>query len=769
MRKGARELRRVEQFGRMLDTRRLPVVRWTVDYGDGSRPSEVIVPHAWRQDMPVSYEGPVRYRTTIEVPRGEPHLLFHGISYAAEISVDGEPVLTHRGLWDAFAVPLDRWVGQTVPIEVAVIKNGGASYPVRDVASGFLPFVYHTFGGFHGRVELLRDAPVLDHGPAASRVHVDGHRIYVDGRPFYMRGLLHWGWYPEVGHVNAPEETIRQEVRDAKALGFNLVKFCLWVPPQRYLEILREEGMFAWMELPLWDPSGDAERQAEIADELERIVRQYRHHDNVVVWTVGCELSASTPAEYRRYLTQMVRNLTHCPLVKDNSGGAEMYGGDLREYGDCYDFHPYCDTPFYPAVLDTLLPAARRRMPILLGEFNDIDVHRDLARTGDELPYWASTLPELNEKGVRWQYDLPNVLDTSRFATQPSRSGHASLMESSRRKALYIRKTVQETVRARDAIAGYVITGWRDTPISSAGFFDDWGAPRFSPAEVAPWNGPDVLFLIPTRRPPWVTGGNRPGFLYSQCQFTGQVYWRVGLHSETGARVGLTWSIRDANGRLVAQGADERLDVPALESTEIGQIHWECDTPGEYVLRVEAGATHNEWPIWVVPPLGKEPLAGWSKYDPSRLLDDLAVAGGPNLIATRPPADLSERLARGERVLLFATEEVTQPVPFWRESAYEFHDEEFWASVPFAERWERFYPISGDQALDEAWLRTNVGEYEVLMNRVDVRTYVESPALIRAGGLIATTLRPFGGLGTQPTALARNAAGVELLRALVGL
>jgi hypothetical protein len=690
------------------------------------------------------------------------------VSYAAEVVVAGESVLTHRGLWDAFAVPLHKWAGQAVEVEVVVIKNGGTTYPVRDVASGFLPFVYHTFGGFHGTVELMMETPVLDHGPVPTRVHVDGSRMYVDGRPFYMRGLLHWGWYPEVGHTNPPDETIRQEIRDAKALGFNLVKFCLWVPSQRYLEILREEGMFAWMELPLWDPTSDADHLAVMAAELERIVRQFRHHDNIVVWTVGCELSTSTPADYRRYLTQMVRNLTGCPMVKDNSGGAEMYGGDLREYGDFYDFHPYCDTQFYPEVLDSLLPGARKRMPILLGEYNDIDVHRDMARTGDELPYWASNLAELNDKGVRWQYDLPGVLDDSRFALHPSRSGHAALMESSRRKALYMRKTVHEAVRARDAIGGYVVTGWRDTPISTAGFFDDWGNMRFSPAEVRPWNDEEILFLLPTRRPPWFHGGNRPGYLYPLAQFTGQVFWRVGFHSAGGGQHGLTWIIRDAQGRVVAQGAEERQEVPALESVELGEISWMCDTPGEYILQVEAGTTRNEWPIWIVAPLAKEPLAGWSKYDPSRLLDDLPVDGGPNLLATRVPVDLKARLDRGERVILFAVDEVTNLAPFWRESAYEFRNSEFWASVPFASQWERLFPVAGDQVLDTAWLKANVGDYEVLLNRVDSRTYVDAPVVVRAGNLLITTLRPFGGLGVEPTSLGKNAAGIELLRALIG-
>lgn len=752
----------------MLDNRRLPVVRWTVDYGDGSRPSEVVVPHAWRQDLPVSHEGPVRYRTTIDVPRGEPHLLFHGVSYAADVSVAGEHALTHHGIWDAFVVPLHKWAGQTVEVEVVVVKNGGPTYPVRDVASGFLPFVYHTFGGFHGTVELFREKPILDYGPATSRIRVEGTRLYVDGKPFYMRGLLHWGWYPEVGHTNPPDETIRQEIRDAKALGFNLVKFCLWVPSQRYLEILKEEGMFAWMELPLWDPSSDPDRLAGMAAELERIVRQFRHHDNIIVWTVGCELSTSTPAEYRRYLTQTVRNLTQCPMVKDNSGGAEMYGGDLREYGDFYDFHPYCDTHFYPAVLDTLLPGARRPLPILLGEYNDIDVHRDMARTGDELPYWASNLSELNDKGVRWQYDLPGVLDDSRFANHPSRSGHAKLMETSRKKALYMRKTVHEAVRARDAIGGYVVTGWRDTPISAAGFFDDWGNMRFSPEEVRPWNDEEILFLLPTRRPPWFHGGNRPGYLYPLAQFTGQVFWRVGFHSAAGGDVGLTWSVRDASGRIVAQGAEDRVSVEPLSATEVGEISWMCDTPGEYVLSVEAGTMANEWPIWIVAPLAKEPLAGWSKYDPARLLDDLLVDGGANLLATRVPSDLNERLERGERVILFAADEITSLAPFWRESAYEFRNDEFWGNVPFAHQWERLFPIGGDQVLDPAWLKANVGEYEVLLNRVDVRTYVDAPVVVRAGNLIITTLRPFGGLGVEPTSLSKNAAGVELLRALMG-
>jgi hypothetical protein len=740
----------------MLDTRRLPVVRWTVDYGDGSRPSEVILPHAWRQDVAVTYEGPVSYRTQIGVPRGNPHLLFHGVSYQAEVYLDGELALRHEGLWDAFAVPLSAYAGKGVDVEVRVTKNGGSTFPVRDVASGFLPYVYHTFGGMHGMVELLHDRPVLDHGPAKPRAVVQGRRLIVDGSPFYLRGLLHWGWYPELGHTNPPDDLIRQEVREARELGFNTVKFCLWVPSHRYLEILAQEEMFAWMELPLWDPSADPDRQEAMAEELERIVRQYRHHDNILVWTVGCELSTSTPAAYRERLTNLVRNLTGSPLVKDNSGGAEMYGGDLREFGDFYDYHPYCDTPFYPAVLDSLMPGPRREMPILLGEFNDIDVHRDLARIGDELPYWASNLPELNDPGVRWQYDLPKVLDHSRFATQPTRSRHAVLMESSRGKALFMRKWVHEAVRARDPIAGYAITGWRDTPISSSGMFDDWGAARYTADECAAWNGDEVLFLIPNRRPPWVDGGNRVGWVDPLNHFVGQVFLRVGMHAREEAEVGLTWRIVDEGGATVASGAEPRVKLASLTATEIGEIDWSATTPGSYRLEVEAGSARNEWPLWVVLAWDPSELDGWSVHDPAGHFGTLPKRDGDRILATAMPPDGSGP------ALVFLTAEGTVRMPFWREAAYEFHDDAFWEGVPFAERWERLLAISGDAALMPEFAKG-----EILMNRVDTRTYAEHPVLVRQGDRIVTTLRPFGGLGVQPPSLARNPAGVALLRALM--
>lgn len=711
--------------------KRLLVENWTVDYGDG-HVENVCVPHAWKQDVSVTFEGPVLYRTELEVPRRPSVLRFHGASYAADVRISGQPVAAHKGIWDAFDVDLRPFSGKRVSIEVSVVKNGGPTYPVRDVASGFLPYVFNTFGGIHGEVEVL-DAGIEPPPLPPTRVQVDGHRIFVEGKPFYPRGLLTWGWYPEIGHTNPPVETIRAEVQAAKRVGFNLMKFCLWTPPHHYLKVLREEGMEAWLELPLWDPSSDPVKLQVIADEIERIVRQYRHHDNIICWTIGCELSQATPPEYRRRLVNLVKSLTGCPLVKDNSGSAEMYGGDLREFGDFDDFHPYCDLPFYPPVLDSLLPGPRPDRPVLLGEFNDIDVHRDLARLADDLPFWGSRMAELNDQGVRWLHEMPTILATNRFAQEPRANRHKELMESSRRKGIFIRKFVHESVRAREALAGYVVTGIRTTPISSAGFFDDWGEIRFTPEECLPWNGPDVLFQIPIRRPPWVHGGNRPGWLDPYNFFAGQVFIRIGIHSETGSRAGLIWTIRDEDGQVVAQGALEPMEIPALTSMQIGEISWTCDRAGSYRLDVEFGEAVNAWPINVFDCVTDAEKERWpvSELDPICRIGNLEIR----------------------------TSEGTIPMPFWREAAYQFEGDAW--GLP--ERWERFQAISPDRALDPGALPE---DYEVVINRIDVRTYTEHPIAVRTKNGIVTTLRPFGGLGIQPAGLSRNPSGVELLRAM---
>src|SRR5688572_32718759 len=73
-----------------------------------------------------------------------------------------------------------------------------------------------------------------------------------------------------------------------------------------------------------------------------------------------------------------------------------------------------------------------------------------------------------------------------------------------------------ELLRTYEEISGYVITGERDTPISTAGM---WTGPeegaedlKFDAGEFAAFNGDVVLSLGWDKRRHWINGGDRAAY-----------------------------------------------------------------------------------------------------------------------------------------------------------------------------------------------------------------------------------------------------------------
>ncbi|MBV6491029.1 MAG: hypothetical protein KJZ62_05510 [Fimbriimonadaceae bacterium] len=747
---------------------------WTVDYGSG--PTPVTLPHAWGQEVDVRWEGPATYRTALKVPDRPCWLVLDGVSYAAEVRIEGSVACHHKGVWDSFSVDLSPWIGTSIAVEVEVVKNGGPTYPVRSVASGFLPFVFHTFGGLYGGAFLSDANPnLLSVGPPPEpRVAVEGNRLFVDGEPFYVRGALSWGWYSSIGHPNPPDDLFRTEVRRLKELGFNLYKFCLWVPRRRMLEILEEEGMFAWIELPLWDPSPTPSDQEQILRELEAIVRQYLHFSNVIAWTCGCELSSSTSAEFRRRLYERVKQLTGCPLVKDNSGGSEMYGGELEEFGDFADFHPYCDLPFFEPVLQSLSNWGRLQKPILLGETNDADTHRDLAKLRDAAPYWASPDPRLNDPGVRWVHDLPAYLQTSRFAVDPKGSDSAELLLASYDRARFLRREAADAMRRCPDVAGYVVTGLRDTPISTAGMFDDFDQDKFSPSDLD-WNRENRLLLLPSRRPPWIHGGNRPGWIDPYNHYAANMHFRVGFHG-TRTEASLACRIMGPQGETLHQAIRPPVATDPHRATEVGAIACWIELPGRYLANFDFAETRLEVPFWVHPALTDEERTGFLSLDPCEGPQSIGSGERNVEIHYRFTQDTVRSLEASGALIALLTGPETRGAPFWRECAHEF-DSGFWGPLGARGRydypWERLLPVSADSVLKDEFVESlrRWGTVEVLLRRIDLRSYKEEAVMVEVRGeshrSIFTTLRPFGGLGTQPIGVGRNPAGAALLRRMI--
>ncbi len=678
--------------------------------------------------------------------------MFDGVSYHASVTVESggdRQTHTHTGIWDAFSVPVPP-SDQPERIEVSVTKNGGPSYPVKETLAGFLPYVFNTFGGIFRPVRVVTSDEdplgVLAVAPPP-RIAVNCTRLSRDSQPIFMRGVLTWGWYPGSAAPHPSPDECAKELALIAGMGFNTVKFCLWLPPHHMLELLADHGLVAWIELPLWMPRSSPEFWQQAERELTAIVRQYRRHGSIIAWTLGCELGNETPVGFRERMVRMIRDETGCPLVCDNSGSAEMYGGDLREHGTFRDFHPYCDTQFFRPVLESL--AGDGKVPVLLGEFNDYDHVRDLPALKADVPYWASTDPGLNDQGVRWQHDFPGIL-----AGDLPQIDYAACIRFSVSKSHFIRRRVHETVRSIPSFSGYVVTGWVDTPVSTSGMVSDSLEPVYGPQHWGMWNQPDQYFLLPHRRPPWVAGGNRPAWADVQTAFSGMVQIQVGLHSEAGASGEFEVGFVGVHKELV------RIDVPALEPTLLALVTAELGQ-GRHLLEASGPGGHASWPVMVFDPLVEIPAEAAGHAGAV-----LPCCGGETSVFVGSWQEFSAW--KPDREWIAFIDRGCETLPFWRECVFTYSDP---GSMPFANRWEWLFCVAGDQFFSD--VQTGEIEAEQLMERWDTRTYTRTSVLARGvkdkvPGL-ATTLRPWGGLGSQPGVYAHNPAGHGLVAALTKL
>ncbi len=339
----------------------------------------------------------------------------------------------------------------------------------------------------------------------------DGNRTLLNGQPVCLRGALSWGWDPDVIAPYYTRDKARQEFRILRAMGFNLVKLCLFLPNQAYFDTADEEGMLLWVEFPMWLPEVTEALCAQAPGEYADYVRLTRRHPSVVLYTLGCEMDRSVGSVLLGTLNQVVRDSVSHVLICDNSGSGESYGGLDFDFADFTDYHPYYDLHYFEPLLDNWRRDWKLPRPWIFGEFNDQDGFRDLAElaaaAGGHKPWWMTEdLPV-----ATWRPEARAIVEAeARLAPVLADWEPRELVAIANRQALVTRKYTLEAVRRRAGMGGYVVTGLRDTPIATSGVLDDLGRPKWDPAEFRTFNADTVLCLEVGRRRRWTHGGDRP-------------------------------------------------------------------------------------------------------------------------------------------------------------------------------------------------------------------------------------------------------------------
>lgn len=628
----------------------------------------------------------------------------------------------------------------------------------------------------------------------------EGEQLLLNHRPICLRGVLHWGWDPDLIAPAFSDEQIRREFRAIRELGFNLIKLCLFVPNRRYYEIADEEGVLLWQEWPMWQPKLTEELRTVLVEEYAAYMRLAAHHPSIAIYSVGCELDESVDAEILTQLTLLMRRAASGALVCDNSGTAEAYGGAELDLADFYDYHTYTDLHFFEPMLDHWRRDWRTPRPWIFGEFNDSDNYRDL-----------NAIIAANEGKRPWWITEENPLHTSRpqvaaLLAQLQRIEDADLgftpeelTTLSRAQSLTVIKYILEAVRRRSGVGGYVVTGIRDTPINTSGVLDDFGNTKWSAAKLRQFNDDAILCLEVDRRRVWKNGGDRPDRL-------DMFNWRSGdiprfhfvLHN-TGealsANAYFEWRIVDMDGNLQMGGSYPLPAEPWLgRPYKVATVQQELPgvvSPAEFRLnaRICDGAREieNQWPLWIYPKLQHD-AATFAVYDPNGCLSDWGELFAQEstidlescvelpsvLVVTTLTLRLLEYLRAGGKVLLIqqgCNPLPVRQVPFWRESIKLLYPHPIWSRFPHRGFTDlQFFGLATDFAFDTSRIKEFLRDLHLarpLLRRLDAREFHVTDYMIEIhigrGRLVASTLRFQGGAGAQPSGLRRNVVGHYLL------
>ncbi|MFN9182825.1 MAG: glycoside hydrolase family 2 TIM barrel-domain containing protein [Planctomycetota bacterium] len=438
------------------------------------------------------------------------------------------------------------------------------------------------------------------------RIAATTDSITLNGRPLVIRGVLNWGYAPPSFAPSLDEQWMRREIELARERGFNLMKFCLWVPPRRYLELCDELGMLAWLEYPTWHPQLDQQHLPELQREFQEFFEYDRNHPSVLLRSLTCETGPGADINVIRDLYQRCKLAVPGAIVEDDSSWISW-----NRVSDFYDDHPYGNNHTWVRTLDGLKQYISEHdpKPLVLGEAIAADsfqlpgghnfTPRSTAQAiaprpaGRELKLTSPHAPWSEQANATWQAEIRTLSNRLRLESRLDQ-----LPLDSRHYGLLMRKYQIETYRREVPQGGYVVSVIRDFPKAAMGLVDFANQPKHSASDWG-FQG-DGMILLSTQADRRSFHSNEPASLKFQLAWSGPQPKPAGT---------FRLALADSDGTNPRE-----LQLATVEPTEFGQpaklqvafTPPSVGQPTRLVLQAawnESGKPEirNEWPIWVFP------------------------------------------------------------------------------------------------------------------------------------------------------------------------
>ncbi len=314
--------------------------------------------------------------------------------------------------------------------------------------------------------EQGRRLDVVKSYTALRAIGVQGDRIVLNGRPYPLRMVLDQGYWPESG-ITAPDDAaLRRDVELAKAMGFNGVRKHQKIEDPRYLYWADRLGLLVWEEMPSAYRFTKRSVERVTREWMSALARDYSH-PCIIAWVPineswGVPNLPDNPSErhWVEALYHLTRTFDRTRLVVGNDGwesvatdviGIHDYDDDPAQIAHRYHAHenrPKLFRHARPGGRILVLGGgeaheAHADHPVILSEFGGMSCSDDATRT--------------------WGYR--RCKNPAEFAREY--------------------KTLVETVRKLDLLAGFCYTQFADTYQEANGLLYADRTPKFPLDEIA--------------------------------------------------------------------------------------------------------------------------------------------------------------------------------------------------------------------------------------------------------------------------------------------
>ncbi|WP_170308028.1 glycoside hydrolase family 2 protein [Paenibacillus dakarensis] len=329
-------------------------------------------------------------------------------------------------------------------------------------------------------------------------------QLYLNHKPLFVRGALDQAYYPDTIYAAPSDEWIRNEIRLAKQMGFNLLRKHIKVEIPRYLYWADRMGMLIWAEPPnvvKWS----AQSRRRFYDELLGMIIRDFNRPSILIWSLyneewGLEWDLANDKEKQEHVMAMydaIKVLDPTRLICDNSGWIHVKT-DINDYHRYYvvpeqhdewksDIEEYMAGTPEANYVKGYVPKGE---PIIVSEFGvwGLPSVKKLKEFYGGEPSWFGNVGDdthredfknpLNAEAKFEKYQLDRIFgDMENLSVHSQKRMHRAV------------KALIEEMRKHPGINGYVVTEFTDVEWETNGWLDYTRQLKLGMDRAADFNG----------------------------------------------------------------------------------------------------------------------------------------------------------------------------------------------------------------------------------------------------------------------------------------